>query len=151
MAAIVIAMIGDVGQQDDSKTAHKKALATGESSAYIEDLREEFVRGIYLADVERRRVYEHTISSALDGAARDCHGQGSLRWSLSRMGFPTAARHRNDQVRFELAYKASAAEVQIIAHGANGTVIARRRHRPRGKHKFRGAEPRKTFTAATAT
>ena len=40
----VIAMIGDVGQQEDLEAAYKKALATGASSAYIEDLREEFVR-----------------------------------------------------------------------------------------------------------
>ena len=36
----VIAMIGDLGQQEDLEAAHKKALATGASAAYIEDLRE---------------------------------------------------------------------------------------------------------------
>ena len=36
----VIAMIGDVGQQEDLQAAYKKALATGASSATIEDLRE---------------------------------------------------------------------------------------------------------------
>src|ERR1700744_5099382 len=40
----VIAMIGDVGQQEDLQEADKKALATGAASASIEDLREEFVR-----------------------------------------------------------------------------------------------------------
>ena len=35
----VIAMIGDVGQQEDLEAARKKALATGASSAYVEDLR----------------------------------------------------------------------------------------------------------------
>jgi len=40
----VIAMIGDVGQQEDLEAARKKALATGASTAYVEDLREEFVR-----------------------------------------------------------------------------------------------------------
>src|SRR5579862_7920146 len=39
----VIAMIGDLGQQEDLEGARKKALATGASAAYIEDLREEFV------------------------------------------------------------------------------------------------------------
>jgi len=37
----VIAMIGDVGQQEDLEAARKKALATGASTAYVEDLREE--------------------------------------------------------------------------------------------------------------
>src|SRR4029077_17132136 len=40
----VIAMIGDVGQQEDLEAARKKALATGASTAYVEDLREEFIR-----------------------------------------------------------------------------------------------------------
>src|SRR5215470_18252826 len=40
----VIAVIADVGQQEDLEAARKKALATGASSAYVEDLREEFVR-----------------------------------------------------------------------------------------------------------
>ena len=35
----VIAMIGDVGQQEDLEGAKRKALATGASSASIEDLR----------------------------------------------------------------------------------------------------------------
>ena len=39
----VIAMIGDLGQQEDLEAARKKALATGASSAYVEDLREEFI------------------------------------------------------------------------------------------------------------
>jgi argininosuccinate synthase len=42
-ACEVIAMIGDVGQQEDLEAARRKALATGASSAYVEDLREEFV------------------------------------------------------------------------------------------------------------
>ena len=40
----VIAMIGDVGQQEDLEAARKKALATGAAQAYVEDLREEFIR-----------------------------------------------------------------------------------------------------------
>src|SRR5258707_15651375 len=38
----VIAMIGDVGQQEDLEAARKKALATGPSTAHVEDLRGEF-------------------------------------------------------------------------------------------------------------
>src|SRR5262245_1714335 len=40
----VIAMIGNVGQQEDLEASRKKALATGASTAYVEDLREEFIR-----------------------------------------------------------------------------------------------------------
>ncbi len=113
----VIAMIGDVGQQEDLQAAYKKALATGASSASIEDLREEFVRDYIWPTLRAGAVYEHTyllgtsmarpviakrqaeiaLKLGADGLAHGCTGKG------------------NDQVRFELAYKAIAPNVQIIA------------------------------------
>ncbi|MBS1841611.1 MAG: argininosuccinate synthase [Acidobacteria bacterium] len=113
----VIAMIGDVGQQEDLQAAHKKALATGASSATIEDLREEFVRDFIWPTLRAGAVYEHTyllgtsmarpviakrqaeiaLKLGADGLSHGCTGKG------------------NDQVRFELAYKAIAPSVQIIA------------------------------------
>src|SRR5258707_12587888 len=56
----VIAMIGDVGQQEDLEAARKKALATGASTAYVEDLREEFIRDYIWPTLHADRVYEHT-------------------------------------------------------------------------------------------
>ena len=53
-------MIGDVGQQEDLEAARKKALATGASSAYVEDLREEFVRDYIWPTLRAGAVYEHT-------------------------------------------------------------------------------------------
>src|ERR1700677_725992 len=41
----VIAMVGDLGQREDLEAARRKALATGASTAFVEDLREEFVTG----------------------------------------------------------------------------------------------------------
>ena len=113
----VIAMIGNVGQQEDLQAAYKKALATGASSATIEDLREEFVRDYIWPTLRAGAVYEHTyllgtsmarpviakrqaeiaLKLGADGLAHGCTGKG------------------NDQVRFELAYKAIAPNVQIIA------------------------------------
>ena len=113
----VIAMIGDVGQQEDLQAAYKKALATGASSAYIEDLREEFVRDYIWPTLRAGAVYEHNyllgtsmarpiiakrqaelaLKLGADGLAHGCTGKG------------------NDQVRFELAYKAIAPHIQIIA------------------------------------
>src|SRR6266853_1946760 len=81
----VIAVIGDVGQQEDLEAARKKALATGASAAHVEDLREEFVRDYIWPTL------------GADGLSHGCTGKG------------------NDQVRFELAYKAIAPNVQIIA------------------------------------
>jgi argininosuccinate synthase len=113
----VIAMIGDVGQQEDLDAARKKALATGASAAHIEDLREEFVRDYIWPTLRAGAVYEHTyllgtsmarpvlakrqaeiaLKLGADGLAHGCTGKG------------------NDQVRFELAYKAIAPHLQIIA------------------------------------
>ena len=113
----VIAMIGDVGQQEDLEAARKKALATGASKAMIEDLREEFVRDYIWPTLRAGAVYEHTyllgtsmarpviakrqaeiaLETGADGLSHGCTGKG------------------NDQVRFELAYKAIAPEVRIIA------------------------------------
>jgi argininosuccinate synthase len=113
----VIAVIGYVGQQEDLEAARKKALATGASSAVVEDLREEFVRDYIWPTLRAGAVYEHTyllgtsmarpviakrqaeiaLKLGADGLSHGCTGKG------------------NDQVRFELAYKAIAPNVQIIA------------------------------------
>ena len=113
----VIAVIGDVGQQEDLEAARKKALATGATSAYVEDLREAFIRDYIWPTLRAGAVYEHTyllgtsmarpviakrqaelaLQLGADGLAHGCTGKG------------------NDQVRFELAYKAIAPHVQIIA------------------------------------
>src|ERR1700682_2626374 len=113
----VVAMIGDVGQQEDLEAARKKALATGAASATIEDLREEFVTGYIWPTLRAGAVYEHDYllgtsfarpvlakrqvevarRVGADGLAHGCTGKG------------------NDQVRFELTYKALAPDLQIIA------------------------------------
>jgi argininosuccinate synthase len=113
----VIAMIGDVGQQEDLEAASKKAIATGASTAYVEDLRDEFVRDYIWPTLRAGAVYEHTyllgtsmarpvlakrqaelaLQLGADGLAHGCTGKG------------------NDQVRFELGYKAIAPHLTIIA------------------------------------
>jgi argininosuccinate synthase len=113
----VVAMIGDVGQQEDLQAAKSKALATGASSATIEDLREEFITGYIWPTLRAGAVYEHKyllgtsfarpvlakrqaeigLKVGADALAHGCTGKG------------------NDQVRFELAYKAIAPGLQIIS------------------------------------
>jgi argininosuccinate synthase len=113
----VIAMIGDLGQREDLQAAYKKALATGASEAYIEDLREEFVTDYIWPTLRAGAVYEHKYllgtsfarpllakrqveiakKVGADALAHGCTGKG------------------NDQVRFELAAKALAPELTIIA------------------------------------
>ena len=123
----VIAMIGDVGQQEDLEAARQKALATGASSASIEDLREEFIRNYIWPTLRAGAVYEHTyllgtsmarpviakrqaelaLELGADGLAHGCTGKG------------------NDQVRFELAYKAVAPHLQIIAPWREWSIDSR--------------------------
>ena len=123
----VIAMVGDVGQQEDLKAAKKKALATGASSATIEDLREEFLTEYIWPTLRAGAVYEHTyllgtsmarpviakrqaeiaLETGADAVAHGCTGKG------------------NDQVRFELAYKAIAPKVKIIAPWREWTINSR--------------------------
>ncbi len=113
----VIAMVGDVGQQEDLEAARRKALATGASAASVEDLREEFISGYIWPTLRAGAVYEHkyllgtsfarpviakrqaeiALKSGADAVAHGCTGKG------------------NDQVRFELAYKAIAPGIEIIA------------------------------------
>jgi argininosuccinate synthase len=113
----VVAMIGDVGQQEDLQAAQRKALATGASSATVEDLREEFITGYVWPTLRAGAVYEHkyllgtsmarpvlakrqaeiALKVGADAVAHGCTGKG------------------NDQVRFELTYKAIAPGLQIIA------------------------------------
>ena len=123
----VIAMIGDVGQQEDLEAARQKALATGASSTSIEDLREEFIRNYIWPTLRAGAVYEHTyllgtsmarpviakrqaelaLELGADGLAHGCTGKG------------------NDQVRFELAYKAVAPHLQIIAPWREWSIDSR--------------------------
>ena len=123
----VIAMIGDVGQQEDLKAAKKKALATGASSATIEDLREEFLTEYVWPTLRAGAVYEHkyllgtsmarpviakrqaeiALEKGADAVAHGCTGKG------------------NDQVRFELAYKAIAPKVKIIAPWREWSINSR--------------------------
>jgi argininosuccinate synthase len=113
----VIAMIGDVGQQEDLEAARKKALATGASTAYVEDLREEFVRDYIWPTLRAGAVYEHTYllgtSMARPVLAKR---QAELALQLGADGLSHGCTGKgNDQVRFELAYKAIAPHLPIIA------------------------------------
>ncbi len=126
-ACDVIAMIGDIGQQEDLEAARRKALATGASAACVEDLREEFVTGYIWPTLRAGAVYEHKYllgtsfarpvlakrqvqvaeKVGADAVAHGCTGKG------------------NDQVRFELAYKVLAPGLKIIAPWREWTIASR--------------------------
>jgi len=120
----VIAFVADVGQFElTGKTVEKvsdlkrKAVSAGASRVYIQDLKEEFVRDYVFPTLQANAVYEgrYLLSAALsrpliakklvevakrekaDAVAHGCTGKG------------------NDQVRFELTFKALNPELKILA------------------------------------
>lgn len=113
----VIAMAADVGQGEELESLHEKAIKTGASKLYIEDLKEEFITDYVFPTLKAGAVYEGKyllgtsfarpiIAKRLveiakkEGAVAVAHG---------------ATGKGNDQVRFELTVKALAPELKIIA------------------------------------
>jgi argininosuccinate synthase len=113
----VIAMIGDVGQQEDLDAARRKALATGASVATIEDLREEFITEYIWPTLRAGAVYEHKYllgTSFARPVLAKRQAEIGLRLGADALAHGCTGKG-NDQVRFELAYKAIAPKLQIIA------------------------------------
>ena len=113
----VIAMVGDVGQGDNFDAVRKKALATGAAQVFVEDLREEFITGYLWKAIKAGAVYEGkyllgtslarpVLAKAQVEVARQC-GADALAHGCTGKG--------NDQVRFELTYKALAPRLRVIA------------------------------------
>ena len=113
----VIAMIADVGQQEDLQAAQRKALATGASSATIEDLREEFVSNYIWPTLRAGAVYEHQYLLGTS-MARPVIAKRQVEVALEAGAGAVAhgcTGKGNDQVRFELAYKTLGPALKIIA------------------------------------
>ncbi len=113
----VIAVSGDVGQGTELDGLEEKALKTGASKLYIEDLKDVFINDFVFPSLKAGAVYEgeYLLGTAFarpiiakrlveiakaEGADAICHG---------------CTGKGNDQVRFELAIKAFAPDMQIIA------------------------------------
>jgi argininosuccinate synthase len=123
----VIAMIGDLGQQEDLEAARSKALATGASSACVEDLREEFITQYIWPTLRAGAVYEHKYLLGTS-FARPLLAQRQVQ--LAKQLGADAVAHGctgkgNDQVRFELAAKALAPELKIIAPWREWNIVSR--------------------------
>lgn len=112
----VIAVSADVGQGAELDGLEEKALKTGASKLYIEDLTDEFVDAYIIPTMKAgaeyegyllgtsfarpiigKRVVEIALREGADAVAHGCTGKG------------------NDQVRFELAIKAFAPNMKVIA------------------------------------
>ncbi len=112
----IIAVSGDVGQGTELDGLEEKALKTGASKLYIEDLKQEFVKDYIFPTIKAGATYEGYLLGTsfarpiiakriceiakAEGADAICHG---------------CTGKGNDQVRFELTIKAFAPEMAIIA------------------------------------
>ena len=112
----IIAVAGDVGQNDELDGLEEKAIKTGASKLYIADLTDEMVDEVIIPSMKMGASYEQYLlgtafarpviakklveiakAEGADAIAHGCTGKG------------------NDQVRFELAIKRFAPEMTIIA------------------------------------
>ena len=125
----VVAVCGDVGQGGEELSGlEAKALNTGcASEVYVADLREEFIKDYLWRIVRAGGVYEHkyllgtsiarpllakrqvevALETGCDALAHGCTGKG------------------NDQVRFELTYKALAPHLAVIAPWREWDIVSR--------------------------
>ena len=124
----VVAVCGDIGQgEDELKGLEEKALKTGASEVHVADMREEFVTEYLWRMVRAGGLYEHkyllgtsiarpllakrqvevALATGCDGLAHGCTGKG------------------NDQVRFELTYKALAPHLTVIAPWREWDIVSR--------------------------
>ena len=116
-ACEVVAFTADIGQGEELEPLRGKAVRTGASKIYIDDLREEFVRDFVFPMLRANAVYEgrYLLGTSIarpliakrqieiaerEGADAVCHG---------------ATGKGNDQVRFELTYYALKPDVMVIA------------------------------------
>ena len=126
--AKIVAVCGDIGQGGDELTGlEEKARATGADEVFIADLRDEFVSEYLWRMVRAGGIYEHkyllgtsiarpllakkqvdvALETGCDALAHGCTGKG------------------NDQVRFELTYKALAPHLPVIAPWRVWDIVSR--------------------------
>ena len=122
----IIAVSGNVGQADELEGLEEKALKSGASKIYIEDLTKEFLEDYVFPCVQAgalyeeymlgtayarppiaKRIVEIAIKEGADAICHGCTGKG------------------NDQVRFELAIKAFAPDMKIIAPWREWSIKSR--------------------------
>ena len=122
----IIAVSGNVGQADELEGLEEKAIKTGASKIYIEDLTDEFVNDYVIPTVKAGALYEEymlgtsfarpviakriaeiALAEGADAICHGCTGKG------------------NDQVRFELTIKAFAPDMPIIAPWREWTIKSR--------------------------
>lgn len=113
----VIAVCIDVGQGDDWKSIKQRALDTGASACYVVDAREEYISEYIWPAVKANAVYEDRYLLGTS-TARPLIGKILVEYARQEQAAAIchgATGKGNDQVRFELAIKAFAPDLKVIA------------------------------------
>jgi argininosuccinate synthase len=115
--AEVVAACTDVGQNEDLSGLDKKAKASGASKYYLLDLKEEFARDYLYPMLRSGAIYEgkYLLGTSI---ARPLQAKAQVEIALKEGADAVAhgcTGKGNDQVRFELAYKALAPQLTVIA------------------------------------
>ncbi|MBI3989997.1 MAG: argininosuccinate synthase [candidate division NC10 bacterium] len=113
----VIAFVADLGQDEDLKAIREKALKTGASKVYVEDVREEFVRDFVFPCLKANAVYEGRY---LMGTSMARPLIAKKQMEIAKKEKADAVAHGatgkgNDQVRFELTYYAIDPQIRVIS------------------------------------
>jgi argininosuccinate synthase len=113
----VITFTADLGQGEELEGLEEKALASGASKAYIEDLREEFITDYIFPTMMAGAIYERKY---LLGTSFARPLTAKRQVEIAEMEGADAVSHGctgkgNDQVRFELTYKALNPRLKVIA------------------------------------
>jgi len=113
----VVAVCTDVGQNEDLSGLEAKAKASGASKLYLMDLREEFARDYLFPMLRSGAIYEgkYLLGTSI---ARPLQAKAQVEIALKEGADAVAhgcTGKGNDQVRFELAYKALAPQLTVIA------------------------------------
>ena len=124
----VVAVCGDVGQgAAELDGLEAKALASGATDVYVEDLREEFVQDYVWPMVRSGAVYEHKYllgTSIARPLLAKLQVEVALRTGCDALAHGATGKG-NDQVRFELAYKALAPHLPVIAPWREWDIVSR--------------------------
>ncbi|MFW9604275.1 MAG: argininosuccinate synthase [Trichlorobacter sp.] len=115
--AEIVAFSADLGQGDELAPVREKALRTGASTVYIDDLREEFVRDFVYPMFRANAIYEghYLLGTSI---ARPLIAKRQME--IAKLEGCDAVSHGatgkgNDQVRFELAYYHFDPSIKVIA------------------------------------
>ena len=115
--AEIIAYAADVGQKEDWDAVKEKALKTGASKVYIEDLREEFITDAIFPAIQANAVYEYKYMLGTS-LARPIIAKRQVEIALKEGANALAhgcTGKGNDQVRFETTFHAFAPQLEIIS------------------------------------